>query len=91
MDSYNEQNVYKVVKKLTDEATEDDMCQLFIISPKVLLSDLASCKNSDFKLLRNIEYSKRGSVSILHNSYPRAPDDFTSPQNELDRMMQIEN
>jgi hypothetical protein len=38
MDSYNEQNVYKVVKKLTDEATEDDMCQLFIISPKVLLS-----------------------------------------------------
>jgi len=76
MDSYNEQNVYKVVKKLTDEATEDDMCQLFIISPK---------------LLRNIEYSKRGSVSILHNSYPRAPDDFTSPQNELERMMQIEN
>ena len=35
MDSYNEQNVYKVVKELTDTAKEKEMCQLFIISPKV--------------------------------------------------------
>ena len=51
MDSYNEQNVYKVVKSLTDNATEDDMCQLFIISPKVTF------KNKTYALSLKMTFS----------------------------------
>jgi len=35
MDQYNERNVLKVVKELTDDSPVEDLCQFFIISPKV--------------------------------------------------------
>lgn len=37
MDQYNERNVLKVVKELTEDSPVDDLCQFFIISPKVCL------------------------------------------------------
>lgn len=71
MDSSNERNVMRVIQQLTDNAPEQDLCQLFIISPKIL---------------RNIKYCERGMVTIIHNLTPIAPRELKCPMAELKRV-----
>ena len=35
MDKYNEHSVMKAVKEIIDDSPEDEVCQFFIITPKV--------------------------------------------------------
>ena len=70
MDQYNERNVLKVVKELTDNSVDDELCQYFIISPK---------------LLWNLEYPRKSSVILIYNIFPMAPRRINNTASEVER------
>ena len=70
MDQYNERNVLKVVKELTDNSVDDELCQYFIISPK---------------LLWNLDYPRKANVILIYNIFPIAPWRLNDTAKEIAR------
>ena len=56
MDKYNEHSVMKAVKEIIDDSPEDEVCQFFIITPKVKRTASLIIREISIQDLR-IEYS----------------------------------
>ena len=56
MDKYNEHSVMKAVKEIIDDSPEDEVCQFFIITPKVKRTACLLIREISIQDLR-IQYS----------------------------------